>query len=128
MICAISFRHVSYLQRDAPPELRIANSPGPELHIQKAPPTVLSYERIEEPSSRTDPLVGGGPLLEGRGDLLQPTPDTGFEFFSRRLGEDMTRRPLEHVKAAGFDVTERERLGPGGIVVRPLAVKPPLSP
>jgi ubiquinone/menaquinone biosynthesis C-methylase UbiE len=48
-----------------------------------------------------------------------------IEFLSRRLaGEHMTRRPFEHVKAAGFDVTERERLGPGGIVERLVAVKP----
>jgi len=47
------------------------------------------------------------------------------EFFTRRLeGEHMTRRPLEHVKRTGLDVTERERLGPGGIVERILAFKP----
>ncbi len=47
------------------------------------------------------------------------------EFFTRRLeGEHLTRRPLEHVKTAGFDVAERERLGPGGVVERLVAIKP----
>lgn len=47
-----------------------------------------------------------------------------IEFFSRRFeGEHMTRRPLEHVKASGFEVVERERLGPGGIVERLVANK-----
>jgi ubiquinone/menaquinone biosynthesis C-methylase UbiE len=42
-----------------------------------------------------------------------------IEFFSSRLdGDHMTRRPLEHVKAHGFHITERERLGPTGIVER----------
>jgi len=52
--------------------------------------------------------------------LLQKT----IEFFSRRLeGEYMTRRPLDQVKASGFDVTERDRLGAGGIVERLVAIK-----
>jgi hypothetical protein len=47
-----------------------------------------------------------------------------IEFFSRRLeGEHMTRRPLEHVKAEGFEIAERNRLGPGGIVERLAATK-----
>jgi ubiquinone/menaquinone biosynthesis C-methylase UbiE len=47
-----------------------------------------------------------------------------IEFFSRRLeGEHMTRRPLEHVKASGFDVVERERLGPGEIIERLVALR-----
>jgi ubiquinone/menaquinone biosynthesis C-methylase UbiE len=47
------------------------------------------------------------------------------EFFSRRLqGEHMTRRPLEQVKEEGFDIVERERLGPAGIVERIVAVRP----
>jgi ubiquinone/menaquinone biosynthesis C-methylase UbiE len=46
------------------------------------------------------------------------------EFFSRRLeGEHMTRRPLEHVEAIGFNVIERERLGPAGVVERLVATK-----
>jgi ubiquinone/menaquinone biosynthesis C-methylase UbiE len=52
--------------------------------------------------------------------LLQKT----IEFFSRRLeGEHMTRRPLDQVKASGFDVMERDRLGAGGIVERLVAIK-----
>jgi len=48
-----------------------------------------------------------------------------IEFFSMRLeGEHMTRRPLEHVKAEGFDVIENDRLRPAGIVERVVAVKP----
>lgn len=47
------------------------------------------------------------------------------EFFTRRLeGENMTRRPLEHVKAEGFDVQERERMR-AGVVERLVAVKSP---
>lgn len=48
-----------------------------------------------------------------------------LELPSRRLeGEHMTRRPLEYVKAAGFDVIERDRMGPGGIVERLVATPP----
>ena len=36
----------------------------------------------------------------------------------------MTRRPLEHVEAAGFEVVERDRLGLGGVVERLVALKP----
>jgi len=47
------------------------------------------------------------------------------EFFTRRLeGEHMTRRPLEHVRAEGFDVQVRNRLR-AGVVERLVAVKPP---
>jgi ubiquinone/menaquinone biosynthesis C-methylase UbiE len=47
-----------------------------------------------------------------------------IEFFTARLEEEhMTRRPLEQVEAAGLDVIERDRLGPGGIVERLSAVK-----
>jgi ubiquinone/menaquinone biosynthesis C-methylase UbiE len=47
-----------------------------------------------------------------------------IEFFSLRFeGEHMTRRPLEHVIAVGFDVIEKERLGPAGVVERLVAVK-----
>jgi ubiquinone/menaquinone biosynthesis C-methylase UbiE len=43
----------------------------------------------------------------------------GVEFFSRRLeGEHMTRRPAEYVENHGFDIVERDRLGPAGIVER----------
>lgn len=46
------------------------------------------------------------------------------EFFTRRLeGEHMTRRSLEHVKAEGFEVQERERMR-AGIVERLTATKP----
>ncbi len=48
-----------------------------------------------------------------------------IEFFSIRLqGEHMTRRPLEQVQREGMDVIERDRLGPGGVVERLLAIKP----
>jgi ubiquinone/menaquinone biosynthesis C-methylase UbiE len=48
-----------------------------------------------------------------------------FEFITARLeGEHMTRRPAEYVEAAGFDIVERERLGPTGVVERLVAVKP----
>jgi ubiquinone/menaquinone biosynthesis C-methylase UbiE len=47
------------------------------------------------------------------------------EFFTRRLeGEHMTRRPLEQVKAEGFEIIERDRVGPGGIVERLVAIRP----
>jgi ubiquinone/menaquinone biosynthesis C-methylase UbiE len=48
-----------------------------------------------------------------------------FEFITARLeGEHMTRRPAEYVEAAGFDIVERERLGPTGVVERLVAIKP----
>ncbi len=48
-----------------------------------------------------------------------------IELFSIRLGgEHMTRRPLEYVEAAGFEVVERDRLGFAGIVERLAALKP----
>jgi ubiquinone/menaquinone biosynthesis C-methylase UbiE len=47
-----------------------------------------------------------------------------IEFFSLRLeGEHMTRRPLDQVIAARFEVVEKERLGPGQVVERILAIK-----
>ncbi|MDP9069206.1 MAG: class I SAM-dependent methyltransferase [Actinomycetota bacterium] len=47
-----------------------------------------------------------------------------IEFFSMRIeGEHMTRRPLEQVKAHGFTVTQRERVGPGAVVERLVAVR-----
>ena len=46
-----------------------------------------------------------------------------IEFFSRRVdGEHMTRRPLEHVVAEGFEVQERDRMR-AGVVERLLAIK-----
>ena len=51
-----------------------------------------------------------------------------IEFFSiRSEGEHMTRRSLAHVTAEGFDVIERDRLGPGRVVERILALKPPAA-
>jgi ubiquinone/menaquinone biosynthesis C-methylase UbiE len=48
-----------------------------------------------------------------------------FEFVTARLaGEHMTRRPAEYIEAAGFDIVERERLGPAGVVERLVAIKP----
>jgi len=48
-----------------------------------------------------------------------------IEFFTMWLeGEHLTRRPLEYVEAEGFQVTERDRLGPAGVVERLIAVKP----
>lgn len=48
-----------------------------------------------------------------------------IEFFSVRLeGENMTRRPAEQVNVAGFEMIERERLAPSGIVERLVATKP----
>ena len=47
-----------------------------------------------------------------------------IEFFSRRFeGEHMTRRPADHVEAAGFEILEPERLASAGIVERLVAVK-----
>lgn len=47
-----------------------------------------------------------------------------IEFVSARLeGEHMTRRPAEQVNAAGFDITERDRMGVVGIVERLVARK-----
>jgi ubiquinone/menaquinone biosynthesis C-methylase UbiE len=48
-----------------------------------------------------------------------------FEFITARLeGEHMTRRPAEYVEAARFDIVERERLGPAGVIERLVALKP----
>lgn len=48
-----------------------------------------------------------------------------IEFFLVRLqGEHVTRRPLCQVKAEGFEVIERDRLGPGAIVERLAAIRP----
>lgn len=48
----------------------------------------------------------------------------GIEVLSLRFeGEHQTRRPLEQVKAAGFELVERERLAPGGVVERLVARK-----
>lgn len=47
------------------------------------------------------------------------------ELFSRHFeGEHMTRRPAEHVERLGFEIAERQRLGPTGIVERVVATKP----
>lgn len=47
-----------------------------------------------------------------------------IEFFSMRIeGEHMTRRPLEQVKAHAFTVAERDRVGPGAVVERLVAVR-----
>lgn len=47
----------------------------------------------------------------------------GIEFFSTRLeGETLTRRPLNDAAAVGFEIVERQRLGPAGIVERGIAV------
>ncbi|MFN2524945.1 MAG: class I SAM-dependent methyltransferase [Actinomycetota bacterium] len=46
------------------------------------------------------------------------------EFFAKRLeGENLTRRPADYVETDGWDIVERERLGPGGIVERVVAIK-----
>ncbi len=51
-----------------------------------------------------------------------------IEFFSiRSEGEHMTRRSLVHVTAEGFEIVERDRLGPGRVVERILALKPSAS-
>ncbi|MDQ5814950.1 MAG: methyltransferase domain-containing protein [Actinomycetota bacterium] len=51
-----------------------------------------------------------------------------IEFFSiRSEGEHMTRRSLAHVTAEGFEIVERDRLGPGRVVERILALKPVAS-
>jgi hypothetical protein len=48
-----------------------------------------------------------------------------IELLTARLeGEHMTRRPLQQVEANGFEVIERDRLGPGAVVERLVAVKP----
>lgn len=48
-----------------------------------------------------------------------------IEFFSRRFeGEYMTRRPADHVEELGFEIKERDRLGPTGVVERVVATKP----
>lgn len=48
-----------------------------------------------------------------------------IEFFSRRIeGEYMTRRPAEYLEPVGFEIQERERLGPTGIIERVVATKP----
>jgi ubiquinone/menaquinone biosynthesis C-methylase UbiE len=48
-----------------------------------------------------------------------------IEFFSMRLeGEHMTRRPLKYVEEIGFDIIQRDRLGPANVVERLVALKP----
>ena len=48
-----------------------------------------------------------------------------LEFFSiRSEGEHMTRRSLAHVTGEGFEIVERDRLGPGRVIERILAIKP----
>lgn len=48
-----------------------------------------------------------------------------IELLTIRLdGDHMTRRPLQQVKAHGFDILERERHGRTGVVERIVAVKP----
>jgi hypothetical protein len=42
----------------------------------------------------------------------------------RLEGEHMTRRPLKYVEEIGFDIIERDRLGPAGVVERLVALKP----
>ena len=44
-------------------------------------------------------------------------------FAVRAEGEHMTRRPLEQVTAHRFEVVERERLGPGAMIERLVAIK-----
>jgi ubiquinone/menaquinone biosynthesis C-methylase UbiE len=47
------------------------------------------------------------------------------EFLTSRLeGEHMTRRPADQVRAAEFDIIERDRLGFAGIVERLVSAKP----
>lgn len=47
-----------------------------------------------------------------------------FEFFTARLEEEhMTRRPAQYVEAEHFDIIERERRGPTGVVERLVAIK-----
>ncbi len=49
-----------------------------------------------------------------------------IEFLTIRLADEhMTRRPLEYVEAMEFELRERDRLGPAGIVERLVAVKSP---
>ena len=49
-----------------------------------------------------------------------------IEFFTARLeGEHATRRPADQVEAAGFEILERERLAPAGVVERLVALKRP---
>jgi SAM-dependent methyltransferase len=80
----------------------------------------LSLEMLELARARASQAECTVNLQEG---------DSGFkpvfwgqkviELFSIRLdGDHMTRRPLEHIKAHGFHIVERERLGPTGIVER----------
>jgi ubiquinone/menaquinone biosynthesis C-methylase UbiE len=48
-----------------------------------------------------------------------------IEFFSMQLeGEHMTRRPLKYVEETGFDIIQRDRLGPANVVERLVALKP----
>lgn len=48
-----------------------------------------------------------------------------MEFLTSRLeGEHMTRRPADQVKAAEFDIIERDRMGFAGIVERLVSLKP----
>ena len=50
-----------------------------------------------------------------------------IEFFTSRLeGEHMTRRPLEQVRANGFEVQERERMK-AGVIERLVAIKPSVA-
>ena len=47
-----------------------------------------------------------------------------IEWLWVRFGDHLTRRPLERVRALGFEITEQERLGPTGVIERLSSVKP----
>lgn len=74
-------------------------------------------------------LRPGGTLILVDHIRSKATPVLWFqkviEFFSRRLeGEYMTRRPADHLEELGFEIKERDRLGPTGVVERAVATKP----
>ena len=80
---------------------------------------VNEMNRVLRPDGRlilVDHIVSAHKVVVG----VQKT----IEFVTRRLeGEHMTRRPLHHVEAAGFEVIERDRLGRFEMVERLVAVK-----
>jgi ubiquinone/menaquinone biosynthesis C-methylase UbiE len=95
----------------------LCNIPDPELAVSE-------MERVLRPAGK---LI----LVDHIRSAVKPVYwlQKTFEFVTARLeGEHMTRRPAEYVEAASFDIVERERLGPAGVVERLVAIKSSTKP
>lgn len=91
----------------------LCNIPDPQLAVNE-------MKRVLKPGGR---LI----LVDHIRAAVKPVLwlQKAIEFFTARLeGEHATRRPAEQVEAAGFEIVERERLAPAGLVERLVAAKP----